>query len=386
MRPSFSDTTPPLPPDELIDRVTSGVSEVVRAGFQSSGQRSVADISRALAAVGRSLDEYDRILEFGCGCGRIIGWLESLAASAELHGTDIDESAIAWCRDNLPFAAFGVNPHEPPTSYPDDHFDLIFNHSVFTHLDEAYQDMWLGELRRIAKPGGTVLLTVHGPQAFAETEVAMAAGGDDPGPWRDQLERDGILFIEQDTYVGSIFPDFYHSTFHAPWYVLEHWGRVFNVKAYLPGADLDFQDIVVLERPVDEAHPPPPVRAQVGDGATPPAPSAAAGGALERVEERLAHGVPPRGPSRFGRPGDLARRAILRLIRPYTAHEHDLDRDLAAAIRATQARIHELERSEARVSPVVHDILIRHSERMKRLEAGLRDEIAEAARRGRSDT
>lgn len=46
----------------------------------------------------------------------------------------------------------------------------------------------------------------------------------------------------------SPFPDFYHTTFHAPWYVFERWGSIFDVKAYIPRGDLDYQDLLLLKR------------------------------------------------------------------------------------------------------------------------------------------
>ena len=70
---------------------------------------------------------------------------------------------IAWCQANISYAQFTVGPHDPPLPYPDHHFDLVINHSVFTHLDERYQDLWLTELQRITSPGAILLLTGEGP-------------------------------------------------------------------------------------------------------------------------------------------------------------------------------------------------------------------------------
>jgi len=384
---------PPLPPDELIDRVTAGVTETnaeeIREGFRRTGRQSVADIERALGAVGRTLESYPSVLEFGCGCGRIIAWLEPLAKHCALHGTDIDGAAIAWCARELPFAEFGVNPHEPPMGYADASFDLVFNHSVFTHLDERHQDMWLAELRRITKPGGTVVLTVHGEHAFDDVE---ASSGADAAGWRERLERDGILFIEDDAFVGSAFPSFYHTTFHAPWYVHEHWGRTFSIRAYLPRAGLDYQDIVVLERTSGDRPAPRPVRARPGGAASPSQQRAtvdpAKGTALARAEAELEREVAPRHASRFGRPGELARRLVLRLIRPYTSMERALDRDLAQAIRDARRELDELRTALAegqRMPPVVKEVLERQAQRIKRLEADLRLEVARLAERVERD-
>jgi SAM-dependent methyltransferase len=374
-----------LPPDELIDRVTTGVSEEnaesIREEFRSTGRLSIDDLSRALASVGRTLESYPRILDFGCGCGRMMAWLEPLAERCELHGTDIDERAIAWCQEHLPHAQFTPTGQVPPTSYPDDFFDLVFNHSVLTHLDEVHQDLWLDELRRIVKPGGTIVLTAHGEKPFQDSERAARLGGEPADEWRRTLQRDGILFVDQDSYVGSVFPSFYHTTFHAPWYVFEHWGRRFNVRAHLTSAALGFQDMVVLERPVDEAALVRPVAPRPSEAVEVAAP---AEDALARARAELERGVAPRYPSNFGAPGELVRRVVLRAMRPYTVLERSLDRDLAEAIAGVRRLVEEvraLVSSEVRVSPVVRDVLNRQSERMKRLERELRAEQQQLADR-----
>ncbi len=103
-----------------------------------------------------------RILDFGCGCGRVITWLQQLDSKYQYFGTDIDPEAITWCQENLAnFGEYAVNPHLPPTEYADNYFDLVYSISVFTHLSEDMQFAWLKELSRITKPGGYLLLTTH---------------------------------------------------------------------------------------------------------------------------------------------------------------------------------------------------------------------------------
>jgi SAM-dependent methyltransferase len=247
----FEDQDPPRPPDLLIDRVTPGVSaetaETDRLAFDASGQRSVRDLEVALSSVDRELGSFARILDFGCGCARVTRWLGPLAPMVELHGCDIDEQAIAWDAANLPFCTFSRNPTEPPLPYPDEHFDLIVNHSVFTHLDERMQDLWLQELRRVLRPEGLALVSVHGQRAFDLVEQ-QTISPPHIRRWREGLETRGIVFIVDDTYIGSSFPDFYHTTFHAPWYVFEHWAQWFEIRAFLPRADLDHQDMVIMQK------------------------------------------------------------------------------------------------------------------------------------------
>jgi SAM-dependent methyltransferase len=361
----------PLPPDELIDRVVSGFSNEQagehRAMFLETGRRSLEDMEAALAAVGATLSAHRRVLEFGCGCGRIMRWMEELGRTRTLVGTDIDERAVEWASKNLPFARFDVNEGLPPTRYEDGQFDLIVNHSVFTHLDESYQDQWLEELQRISAPGGLLVLSIHGEHAFQASERQLAAGARQGHEWRALLERDGILFISDDTYVGSAFPDFYHTTFHAPWYVFEHWGRWFEVLAYLPKSSLDFQDQVVLRRREGSESGGIPIHARPGGRApappaTPPTATVAhLGGPLQA----------PTGASRFGRLGLLARRAIFRIARPVLHAQEQVDRSLTEAVTSLDERLDEAR--DERMPPLVHVAMRQQAERIDRLEREIRD-------------
>ncbi|MGH9151879.1 MAG: methyltransferase domain-containing protein, partial [Acidimicrobiales bacterium] len=234
------------PGDELVSRVASGED---RAAFFESGRQSVRDMRAVLGLVGRDLGSYRSVLDFGCGCGRILVHLERLADTAAVFGCDIDARAIRWASEHLPWARLAVNRPQPPLPYDDATFDLVYNHSVFTHLDEEHQDLWLAELRRVARPGATLLLTVHGDKPLADFEVASRNAGGDPAAVMAEVERTGISYIDHDSFTGGPLGDAYHSTFHAPWYVMEHWSRFFTIKAYVPQRSLGFQDVVLLERP-----------------------------------------------------------------------------------------------------------------------------------------
>jgi SAM-dependent methyltransferase len=235
----------PFPGEDLAFRV-AGTSD--RAWFFGSGRRSAEDISSILAMARSRMQDHARILDFGCGCGRILLWLKNIAGTSTLYGIDIDSAAIAWAQENLPYARVAVNNPLPPTEFPDGFFDFVYSQSVFTHIDEAYQDAWLGELRRIVKLGGLLLLSVNGEHGFQQLEEAWRAQGVDPGSLRASLDRDGLLYIKDDSWTGGPFPDFYHSTFHTPAYVFAHWSRYFKVRAYIPQGSLAFQDFVLLER------------------------------------------------------------------------------------------------------------------------------------------
>ncbi len=253
---------PPIPPADLILRVApsfdAGNIEAARASFDLGGLEHLQSFERALLAVGRSWSDFHRMLDFGCGCGRFVRHLGPLTKTLAIEGTDIDAEMIEWCRANIPFGTYAVAPQQPPLPYADHSFDLIINHSVFTHLDEGHQNLWLTELQRVASPGATLLLTVEGTATWNRTREASERVGEPIDQWQDELELRGILFIADDHFVGSTHPDYYHSTVHAPWYVFEHWTRYFDLVAYLPEGS-DTQDLVVLRRRPDGAPAPRPI-------------------------------------------------------------------------------------------------------------------------------
>jgi len=210
-----------LPPAELRYRVSSSPDA---QNFITIGKKCAADIESALRKVGCDLAKLERVLDFGCGCGRTLIHMKELAPHAQFDGTDIDARAIDWCKEHLRFATFKVGQASPPTEYAPDSFDFIYAISVFTHLDAPYQFQWLEELRRIAQPGGVLLLTVD----------SSLAG-----------EKD---FVFQRSYEDGLFPAWYQNAFHSEKYVRENFGRYFEVLGYLPRGMNEHQDVVLLRK------------------------------------------------------------------------------------------------------------------------------------------
>ncbi|MCA1635180.1 MAG: class I SAM-dependent methyltransferase [Acidobacteria bacterium] len=210
-----------LPPAELRHRVSCSPDA---EGFVMIGAACVRDIQSALSKVGRELGSFERILDFGCGCGRTLIQLAKHTPSAQIDGTDIDPDAIAWCRAHLTFARFSVGNATPPTGYQSDMFDFIYAISVFTHLNEDYQFRWLGELRRIARDGAILLLTVDSSKAGEEE------------------------FVFENSYEEGLFPAWYQNAFHSRDYVFDKFSSYFNVLGYYPRGMNNHQDVVLLQK------------------------------------------------------------------------------------------------------------------------------------------
>ncbi|HEY8311130.1 MAG TPA: class I SAM-dependent methyltransferase, partial [Gemmatimonadaceae bacterium] len=212
----------PIPPGELIFRV-SGSPEP--KGFHYGGKWTLDMFENALARVGRTFGDFTDIYDFGCGCGRLTPWLLEAAAQARLYGSDIDDVAVDWLRRNFPEGDFRTNQGLPSLPFRNVTFDLVIGYSVFTHLDEEYQDAWLAELHRVTRPGAILLLTVNLDRAWAYSATRSPAVYEEHmRRLRARITAEGILYDRADDW-GEHFPDFYHTTWHTSAYIREHWSR-----------------------------------------------------------------------------------------------------------------------------------------------------------------
>lgn len=211
------------------------------ASYRENGRVIARCLVEALHAHGVVL-KHLKVLDFACGPGRVIAELAGATASCTLHGSDIDAQAIAWASQHLSsLAPFSTNTTSAPANYPDDTFDVIYSVSLFTHLDEAAQDEWLAEMRRLLKPGGVLLATTHG--RFTIDSCAPAE--------RLHQQRDGIVYQtdRKGRFKVDGLPDFYQTTFHTMDYVGRHWGRYFAIVEHVEGGLNGHQDLVVMRRP-----------------------------------------------------------------------------------------------------------------------------------------
>jgi SAM-dependent methyltransferase len=153
----------PLPPAGLRYRVLYRVLDPAR--FLDTGLNAVQDVRSALGRHGRALQDFEHVLDFGCGCGRVLRWLGAMEGS--IVGTDVHGKTIRWCRQSIPFASFEKNAATPPLPFEQGAFDLILCLSVIDHMDPSGQEAWLKELKRVARPGAFLLVTFLGRIASA---------------------------------------------------------------------------------------------------------------------------------------------------------------------------------------------------------------------------
>jgi len=124
------------------------------------------------------LQPQHRVLDLGCGIGRMAVPLTSYLKTGSYEGLDIVPSGIGWCQKNIskPFPNFHFQvadihnkqynpkgryqPSQYTFPFPDGEFDLVFLISLFSHLLPEDMERYVSEISRVLKPGGKVLITM----------------------------------------------------------------------------------------------------------------------------------------------------------------------------------------------------------------------------------
>lgn len=221
-----------LPPVHLQDRVGGSTN------FLAVAQQLTSLLLTSIVKW-TPFSEAQTILDWGCGCGRVIAQLMTFLPAERLYGCDIDAEAIAWDRENLIGPFFDRIEPYPPTAYSDEQFDIVYGISVMTHLEEETQHAWLNELRRITRPGGVLALSVIGSDLRATRMPPDLAA---------TFARTGFAtFVPSySNLLGDSSPSgYYQEAYHSLEYIREVWSRYFEVLEYLPTGH---QDIVLLRK------------------------------------------------------------------------------------------------------------------------------------------
>jgi SAM-dependent methyltransferase len=152
-------------PDPALQELWNGASGA-RLAVQSA-----AFYDRLRARFGRPLGDA-RLLDFGCGWGRLTRFLARDVAPGSLYGCDPVAGILDVCRDTRVPAVFARSEFVPDRLPFDERFDLAYAFSVFTHLSERAHDRCLTALHAALEPGGILVVTVR-PLEYLRFNAAL---------------------------------------------------------------------------------------------------------------------------------------------------------------------------------------------------------------------
>lgn len=221
----------PVPPADLRVMV-GGTADT--DWFLSFGELMFATISDMLQRHDMKPSSLTRVLEFGCGCGRVLRQWHGVTGP-EIHGSDYNPRMVNWCREHLTFCRIEHNGLAPPLPYPDSVFDFCYAISVFTHLPQDLQQEWMRELSRVLVPGGCLLITVLGEQHVTVLRE----------PERTAFDRQGIFVKHADASGTNLC-----RVYHGEGYVRSVLSGGFTVLEFLAGGrpGEHWQDVYLLRK------------------------------------------------------------------------------------------------------------------------------------------
>lgn len=207
----------PIPPPKLLHRIGPMGEEDPVGIYLRSGE---AHRKMLEAILPRDWSwEGKRVLDFGCGVGRVLRQFAPETERAEFWGCDLDRASLDWMEANFspPYKIF-ESREEPALPQEDGFFDLVYAFSVYTHFTDNWAG-WLREHHRVLADGGYLFATFLG-RGMLEPLTGEKWDEDKIGmnpvmhgfPW----DRGGPL------------------AFNSPWWIRAHWGRAFEIVELMP--------------------------------------------------------------------------------------------------------------------------------------------------------
>jgi SAM-dependent methyltransferase len=185
----------PSVPDVALQQVWNGASGAELAAQSTSFYTKL--LERFVQYSERRISEA-RVLDFGCGWGRLTRFLARDVEPGSLYGCDPVEAILDVCRANGVPAKLARSDFLPERLPFEERFDLTFAFSVFTHISEAAHETCLRALHHGLRPGGILVLTIRPPEYLRSCERMQ--------PLLRALGPDYLARLEEPRYLFTPHP------------------------------------------------------------------------------------------------------------------------------------------------------------------------------------
>jgi SAM-dependent methyltransferase len=142
------------------------MQRIANDGIWSGGDRVAGYATRTLrptevVVLVRYRDELSgRVLELGCGAGRLTGYLAEMAQT--VHGIDLSPEMVAYSRRRYPRATFSQGDLRDMTAIGDQSWDaVVAAYNVIDVLSDGARAELLDEIARVLVPGGLLVMSSH---------------------------------------------------------------------------------------------------------------------------------------------------------------------------------------------------------------------------------
>jgi SAM-dependent methyltransferase len=202
-------------------------------------------IDDALSIAGKTVDEINTWLDFGCGYGRVIRFLAERVPRERIFASDVIKEGVEFCRSE-----FGVHTmYSSPdlASVKLGPYDFIYAISVITHLNEQNSCEFLRILGESLNPGGIAMFTTHGEWSIENVaeygdEYALAKA-----EIADAVRKRGIAYMPY-SFVREDYGMTWHSREYIETQMAEAHGQHVAPLFFRPHGLDGHQDVYAFER------------------------------------------------------------------------------------------------------------------------------------------
>jgi SAM-dependent methyltransferase len=215
------------------------------ASYTERAQNVMSLIEEALSKAGKTFDDVERWLDFGCGYGRVVRFLVGRVPAERVFVSDVIGEGVEFCA-----AEFGVQPlysHAELDRVSLGSFDFIYAVSVITHLNEPNSTSFLRLLGESLTEGGIALFTTHGRWSIAHVGLYGSQYEARKSELVALVQENGIAYLPYD-----FVDDDYGMTWHSRQYIDAkmaelHGGRLAPL-LFRPHALDGHQDVFAFQR------------------------------------------------------------------------------------------------------------------------------------------
>jgi SAM-dependent methyltransferase len=147
-----------------------------------------------------------RVLDFGFGTGANL--LHFAGQGFDMHGVEISEHALARTKERLRAADLSADLRlirvGEPLPYAGCYFDVVYAWQVLYYNDLVGWVSAIGELERVTKPGGLVIVAIAAPGDISQIEAEPL--GNDMYRSKVRGQEGCVLVIPDRPALGALFP------------------------------------------------------------------------------------------------------------------------------------------------------------------------------------